>query len=177
MRFCIIILCRKKLSPEEVKAWQSKLIGYANYVNIVDDVIVLIHQIVLAKVPDSNVQKAILASLGGVSAGLMAVYNEFKNAYDQVTKDKVIPSFTGDIPFPPPPPTIPDKGSAVSWFQLAWNAIQSALDVAAQKSPKINAILVPLIKAGNELVAELEKYFGGLKFPSKPKSSTVIRGK
>ena len=149
------------------------MIGYANYVRIVDEVAILIHEVVKARIMDETAKHIFMAILGSISAGGMSVYTEFKSAFDKVVKDGVVPDFEGEIPFPPPPPSIPDERSAVSWFQLGWNAIESALYIAAQKSSKLRAALDPLEKAGNELVKELNKYFGKLKFPSPPKSSNM----
>ena len=69
------------------------------------------------------------------------------------------PDFSAAIPFPPPPPS-PSSHDNTSWFQLAWNIIRDALNVAAQKSSKLAEIIGPLDAAGNKLVEDLNKYFG-----------------
>ena len=105
-------------------------------------------------------QKILLASCDATVTGLQAAYKMMYDAYGEVQKGNK-PDFTGTIPFPPPPPSppsSPDQG--VSWFQLAWNIIESALDLAAQKSPKLAEIMGPLSQAGDQLVKDLDKYFG-----------------
>lgn len=171
MSFIYNCLSYSKLGPEEQKDWEKKLIAYANYVNITDNVLVIMMQIVKQKLPAGTAQKVVLASCDAVSAGLLAAYNEFKKAYGEVQQGNP-PDFSGTIPFPPPPPSPPsDKDAAISWFQLAWNVIRDALNVAAQKSPKLAEIVGPLDAAGNKLVEDLDKYFGA---PSPPDLPTVF---
>ena len=170
--YLFFYFCRKKLTPDQIKEWSTRLIGYANYVNIVDDIVVLVHQIVLEKAKTNTAVKIVLATLDSVSVGLRGVYDEFKVGYDEVQKGSA-PDFEAPIPFPPPPPSIPDKGGAVSWFQLGWSIVRSALNAVALKFSKLELILGPLDKAGDELVKQLNKYFGQaalFEFPAEPTS-------
>lgn len=153
-------LCYRKPSPEELKDWKKKLIAYANYIDIVDNLIVIMKKVIEDKL-SGTAQKVVLALSDAVSAGLISAYNMFKSAYGEVLKGKA-PDFTSSIPFPPPPPfSSPSKDTdSISLFQLTWNIVKGALNVAGQKSSKLAEYLGPLDVSGDELVKDLNKYFG-----------------
>lgn len=156
------LLFRKKLTPEQQKDWEKKLIAYANYVYITDTAVVGIIKIVQEKLRDSTAKKVVLSSCDAVIAGMQKAYDMFKSGYEQVKKGYK-PDFTKEIPFPPKPPGFPTDKDYVSWFQLAWNIIESGLNLAAQHSSKLAEILPPLEAAGDQLVKDLKKYFGAPK--------------
>lgn len=116
------------------------------------------------KLEDGKAKKIVLSSCDAVSAGLLAAYYMFQKAYIDVKAGKK-PDFKATIPFPPPPPSPPSgDADSISWFQLGWDAVRAALSVAAQKSDKLAEIFGPLEAAGDQLVKDLDKYFG----PTKP---------
>lgn len=139
------------------------MIRYAEYVSITDNTVLIMMQIIKEKLSDGTAKKIILAACDSVIAGLQKAYDIFHDGYEAAEKGEQ-PDFSGEIPFPDKPPAPPPDGDSISWFQLSWNIVKNALNLAASKSSKLGEILPILEAAGNKLVDDLNKYFG------KPKS-------
>ena len=146
------------------------MISYANYLSVVDDIIVVIMKIIQEKLGDGTTKKAILASCDSIVAGIQKAYDVFKTGYSDAKEGKK-PDFTHDVDFPPAPPTPSSYSDGVSWFQLSWNAIRSILDAIALKSTKLAEFIPIVTAAGDKLVEDLDKAFGKPK--DKPKESST----
>ena len=173
-----------RLTPEEKKEWKEKMQKYAFICSIAGNVVFLIKEIVHKKISDKTIQDAVMTTCDAVLTALDKAWSEFNNAYQQAEKG-IKPDFSYNPPFPPAPPTPSDD--PVSWWQLGWNAIKLTLDAIAAHNKKLGEIMPLLDAAGDELVKDLNKYFGSPKgssptvswsnhntagpFPQFPKSS------
>ncbi len=163
-----------RLTAEEQKDWEEKLTKYAYEVSITCNILLGIDKIVKEKL--SGKPLGVLDSLiQAVYAGLLKVYDMLSTAEDQVKKGQK-PDFTGDIPFPPAPPPLPEPSQAPSWFQIAWNTVEDALNLLAEKNAKIAEFLPPIEAAGDELVKDLEKYFPSTGFEAGTLSFAELDG-
>lgn len=173
-----------RLTPEEQKEWEEKMQKYGYICSISGNIIYLIRQVVNEKITDKTIKDAVLTTCDTVLAGLHEAWSEFNNANEQAKKG-IKPDFSYTPPFPPAPPSPSDD--PVSWWQLGWNAIKLTLDAIAAHNKKLGEIMPTLDAAGDELVKDLNKYFGSPKgssptvswsnhntagpFPQFPKSS------
>ena len=173
-----------RLTPEEKKEWKEKMQKYGYICSISGNTVLLIKEIVHTKISDKTVKDAILTTCDTVLDGLDKAWSVFDNAYQQAEKG-IKPDFSYNPPFPSAPPTPSDD--PVSWWQLGWNSIKLTLDAIAAHNKKLGEIMPVLDAAGDELVKDLNKYFGSPKgslptvswsnhntagpFPQFPKSS------
>ena len=149
-----------KLSPDEQKIWMKKMVTYANYTVLADDVIVAIKVLIVDKLHDGDAKKILLASCDSAITGLQKAYSIFKDGYTAAEAGNK-PDFSKDIDFPPAPPSpSSDSSKSIVWFQVTWNAIANVLNIAALHSNKLAEILPGIIAAGNKLVSDIEKEFG-----------------
>ena len=148
----------RKLTPEQQKDWEKKLVEYAYIVSISGEILLGIDKLVKEKVTGKPL--AVMDSLiRSIYAGLQKVYSMLKDAYDQVKAGKW-PDFTSEVPFPKPLPNLPSsKSDMPNWFVLAWKTIEDALNLLAQRSSKLAEFLPAIEAAGDELVKDLTHYF------------------
>ena len=148
----------RKLTPEQQKDWEKKLIQYAYVVSITGEILLGVDKLVKEKVTGKPL--AIMDSLiRSIYVGLEQVYTMLKGGYDQVKAGKW-PDFTNEVPFPPPLPPPPSSPTDTpSWFVIAWKTIEDGLNLLAQRSSKIAEFLPPIEAAGDELVKDLTHYF------------------
>lgn len=151
------------MSDEQVKEWEDKLAGWADYVTISANVLLMVQKIVDSTVTNKDARAGTDIAVRAIYKGLQEVIEIFRNEYDKVKKDKKKPDFTNE-PLPPPSklPDLPaeDGKSAISWWQMAWSSISATLDAVARKVPKISVAVGPMEAAGKQLVEDLDKYFG-----------------
>ena len=148
----------RQLTPEEQKLWERKLTQYALIITATGTALLDIDKLVRKEL--KGVPLAVLDSL--IRAMYVALQNCHGLLNEAMTRVKAgkMPDFNSDIPFPKPPPKLPENSNDIpSWFMLNWDLVEQVIALVATRNSKL-AKMLPMIEAGGrELVKELQNYF------------------
>ena len=108
---------------------------------------------------DSEGKKITLAVCDSVDSLCDKVYDILKGAYDNVVKNAEL-DFDAELPFPPPPLSMPTEDNTITWVQIGWGIISGALNIVIDNFPAVKVYWSPLEAAVNKLIEDLGKIFG-----------------
>lgn len=133
---------------------------YAGYINLFQNVLKngVIPEI-KATVQDEKEREILLAICNSILFLCSIVYNILHKAYEDAVKNGEL-DFEVELPSPPPSLSKPTEKDAISWVQLSWGIISSALNAVSASFAGIRVYWTALEAVINKLLDGLLKIFG-----------------
>ena len=174
------------MTKEEQAQWASRLAKYATYLNLFKGTIAYGLIPKLQGLKDSKQKFIVLAVCDSVDSLCDKVYDILQDAHSDVL-NKAELDFEAELPFPPPPLSMPTEDNTITWVQLSWGIISGALNIVTNSFAAIRVYWSPLEATVNTLIDDLGKIFGPPKefilerakdepkeFPTMPKRNVII---